>query len=244
MRIWPAIFVFFFLGGCLQTNQLSIIDTEEALLFVDPDIPEVLFADFERTVFDDVERDVYPVIGKERGKDNAVGSFEMRRVEGPYTPLHTLIDSVLISYAMSAHVIETATQRVIRETGMDLTADAAQADYILYLDVIDYGLGADGWESPLFFEVHAELTLVSSRVQEILWTGEVLDIVKVPGALMQQNIPEKDLAAPARMSTLSYEQIKEVLFELGYYTGTQLVKGLIQAYHESQPVEKTNLVAG
>ena len=244
MRLFPVVLIIVFCGGCLQTHQLRDLDTDGALLFVDSDIPDALFADFNRTVFDDVERDVYPVLREnEKQKNTTLGSFELRHAEGPKTPLHTLLDSVLVTYDMSAHVIETSTQHVLRETGLRLTDDAEIADYILYLDVKDYGLGADDWESPLFFEIHAELSLFSEKEKDVLWSGEVLDIVKVPGALIQQNIPETHLSAPAQMNMLTYEQVKDVLYGLGHYTGGQLVKGLIQEYHESQQVEKAILVA-
>ena len=61
--------------------------------------------------------------------------------------------------------------------------DTTGADYILDIQIEDYGIGSDGWDAPLFYEIMARLSLIEVESGTVLWKEQVLDMAPVARAL-------------------------------------------------------------
>lgn len=232
-------------SGCAQSNKLAQHPLDGKRIDVVSEIPDAPFADFDMTIFDRVGQDV-PLANVETGsreipplvvhKDD-VGAAP----KGPATEVHAMIDSVLVTFDMSTHMIDATHNRSASMMRFDPVKTEEEADYHLEVSVADYGIGADAWDGTAYFEVMGALKLVEAGSGATVWQGEVMEITPVSSALLQVGRPIRDLNTPADLSRLSFLEMESVLKGLAAYASIQLTAPFQEAYFKTYNRESTRM---
>jgi hypothetical protein len=211
-------------------------------------LPDAPFADFDMTVFDRVGSEApVPVRGDRGGSleplvlESINEGNERKEREGLRTPAHVLIDSVLAERPMNEAIIALTGKRAAQTMRFEYVESAEEADYILEIDIEDYGIGSDGWDAPLFFEIMARLTLSEAETGDVVWKDQVLDMTPVARALLEAGIPPDHTASPAALARTTYQDAADILMGLANYTAQQLTAPLQEAYSRSVDRERAYL---
>lgn len=232
-------------SSCVQSNKLAQHPLDGKRVAVVSEIPLAPFADFDMTIFDRVGQDV-PIANMGEPKSREIPPLVVHKSDyeapqGPATEVHALIDSVLINFDMSMHMIDATHNRSASMMRFDPVADNEGADYQLEVKVEDYGIGADAWDGTAYFEVMGKVKLVEVASGATVWEGEVMEITPVSGALLQVGRPLDGLNTPAEMAQLSFLEMQSVLEGLAAYASIQLTAPFQEAYFKSYNRESARI---
>ncbi|MEM8487563.1 MAG: hypothetical protein AAF564_18580 [Bacteroidota bacterium] len=225
-------------SSCVQSNKLAQHPLDGKRVAVVSEIPQAPFADFNMTIFDRVGQDV-PIANMGEPGSREIPPLVVHKSDvsdapqGPATEVHALIDSVLIAFDMSAHMIDATHNRSASMMRFEPVADSDGAEYQLEVAVEDYGIGADAWDGTAYFEVMGQVKLVEAASGATIWEGEVMEITTVSSALLQVGRPAGDLNTPADMSRLSFLEMQSVLKGLAAYASIQLTAPFQEAYFKT-----------
>lgn len=234
------------ISGCMQSSSLLDHSFDGKNVAVVSDIPDAPFANFDMTIFDSVGEDV--PLGN-RGPDGRELppslEFQKTKEDGasqvPATPVHKLIDSVLVSFDMSSHIVNGAYDRSASLMRFEQLADVESADYLFEVIVEDYGIGSDAWQSTAFFEVIGHVKIIENKTGKRVWEGAVRDVVPLSKALLSVGIPGKEMETPAALSRVPVSMMQDVLAGLARYASIQLTAPLREAYQKSQDRESATM---
>ena len=237
------------LSSCTGSYKLANHNLDGKTVFIASNIPEAPFADFDMTIYDKVGNEV-PVF--QRKPESTASSLPPYLVQGPVvdevladekkTETHTLIDSVLSNRSMSDQLRLFTEALTTRQFRFEPVETEEQARYKLYLDIHDYGIGADSWTTTVFFEISATITLIDQRTKKRIWQEEVHDLVTVSKAILQAGMPQEETQSPASLAQKSYEEMDDLLTALAKYGADQLTHPLREAYRQSSVREKAELI--
>ncbi len=236
--------VFLLLSGCLGARQLSNHPLEDKTVFVAAGIPDAPFADFNMTVFDRVGHESPGFDRRPHPRDLppiSIGGAEYDE-EPRRTPAHTLIDSVLAGWDMSDQIIQMARALGAQHLRFRPVDAPEGADYTLRFDVHDYGIGADSWQTTVYFEVSATIQLIHNPSGRPIWREEVHDITTVTEALLQAGRPLERTESPARLAEHTYEEMADLLSGLARYGAGILTLPLREAYRHTVEKETARVV--
>ena len=244
-----ALTVLFILSGCISSHKLARHNLDGKTVYITSNIPEAPFADFDMTIYDKVGNEV-PVFQRQP-ESNASGLPPLVMhapaandiiEEEDRTETHILIDSVLSERSLSDQLLQFAEVLSTQQFRFEPVASEDEADYILDLEIHDYGIGADSWTTTVFFEISATVTLTDQNTKKSIWQEEVHDLVTVSKAILQAGMPQDKTQTPALLAEKSYEEIDDLLTALAKYGADQLTLPLREAYRQSVVREKTELI--
>ena len=238
-----GLFLILFLGGCLQSASLLDHPLDGKNVAVVSDIPDAPFADFDMTIFDRVGHDV-PIAnrspeGRSLPPSLVIGNQPINEEAPgpPISPVHRMIDSVLVNFDMAAGIVKGTHQRGASLLRYEETDTVEDADYVLEVKVDDYGIGSDAWQSTAYFEVMGKVKLIDNASGKQVWEEEVMDIVPLSKALLSVGIPGKEMETPAALAKVSYDEMQDVLAGLARYASIQLTAPLRDAYNKNKDRE-------
>ena len=105
----------------------------------------------------------------------------------------------------------------------------------------DYGIGADAWDSPVYFEIMGRVKLVDNENGRQIWEGEVYDIITVPKALVTMGILVENTTTPAQLAQLPASDMDSVLRGLSGYAAERVIAPLREAYNQTLPREEARM---
>lgn len=231
-------------AGCSQTAGLSEHPLEGRRVALVTQLPDAPFADFDMTILDRVgaERPV-PIHNKKDNQTDAVldAVFDKKEVRARQTPAHVLLDSVLADQPMNAAIMKLTEMHGAQALRFDPVISTDEADYIFKIEIEDYGIGSDGWNAPLYYEIMAGLSLVNKQTGQVLWKDQLLSLEPVVKALLDAGIPPNHTASPAALSKTNYYEMAAIVKGLANYTAQQLIAPLQEAFARSVKREQAHL---
>ena len=243
-----------FIVGCSSTDELATHSLEDRTVAILSDMPEAPFVDFDMTIFDRVgsnESPAFesPTISRRPGRPVippiVVGSpVETDPLDAtPRTPVHRLIDSVLVTRPMSDQIISYVEARGIQQFRFSPSASSNEADYLLKIEVEDYGIGADSWETPVYYELIARVTLIEQESGKPIWQDEIESLSTMPKALLKAGLPQGNAETPALLSQKTHEEMTVIIDALARFSADQLTSSLREAYQQTIPRETAYTVS-
>ena len=221
-------------AGCVSASRLVQHPLDGQPVAVVMDIPEAPFVDFHMTIFDRVGNEAPPVL--EHPPPTRAGAVVLDAIEAPPEPLpgpaRQLIDSVLTVEPMSAS-IGTLVKTIGAQALQFTPVKPDEAAYEIRVTLDDYGLGADGESSPLYFELMGRIVLVDRVTGRRIWQEEIYDLVPVALALVSMGVVGEHTETPARLSELSFDEMQSVLRGLAAYAGHRVVAPLVEGYRKA-----------
>ena len=248
MRLLLLSILLLCISGCTGVQQLSKHQLEEKNVFVSFSIPESPFADFNMTIFDKVGK-IIPAFERNQPLPNNTPKLVINTPEYDEsldpenrTEAHVIIDSVLAAQSMSDQIIAFTKTQSARQLRFTSVESENEADYTLHIEIDDYGIGADSWNTTAYFEISATVTLVEQESGKRIWQEEVNGLATVTKALLQAGTPHEKTGTPALLAKKSYNEMEDILTGLAMYGASQLTLPLRDAYRQTITKEKTRLV--
>ena len=246
-ELLPCFLGLLWIAGCSATNNLVKHPLDGQTVTIVADMHDAPFVDFDMTIFDRVGQDL-PVFERQPSSPTGIPPVVIGTISHDedtpeqQTPVHGLIDSVLAQRTMSDLLIQLVEAKGQQQLQFVPVASLDEADYVLNLKVHDYGIGADSWKTPVYFEISATLTLIHQESGKPLWQDEVQDLVTVPKALLKAGMPNEKTATPSELAKKSYGEMKEIIDGLARYSADQLTQPLRDAYRDTIEKETARLL--
>ena len=248
MRILLLVLTFSSIAGCAGIHSLSHHPLEGKTVAIHASLPDAPFADFSMTIFDKVGNEI-PAFQRNQPPPDPVPALVINTpnldeeiVDGERTPTHVIIDSVLTDQNMSDQILAFTRTLGARQLQFIPVSDTEEADYTLDLEIHDYGIGADSWATTVFFELSATVTLIDNTSGRQIWQEEMQDFVTVTKALLQAGAPQEQTGTPAQLGQKSFDEMADLLTALALYSADQITLPLRDAYQQTVPRDKANLV--
>ena len=245
VRCIPILALALFALRCAAPERLSDVALDDRRVALTAEMPDAPFANFAMTIFSERDPEARVATRDRAGEalTAALAGMVLGRPEGEpeRTVIHERMDSVFATDNMSLRIRNEALYRSARAMGFVPETRVDAADYAIELEVDDYGLGADGWEAPLYFEIGARVTLRDRRTGDVVWADDVLTIAPAARAALQAGIAVEDVATPAALAARSMPETAAFLRALAGYAADQLTRPLIEAYVEAHAGERALL---
>jgi hypothetical protein len=194
--------------GCAHGNRLADFDYRDRTITVVSDIPrrpEVLSGPyFMGGRSGDPLRDLVRVGAR------IAREVEAYAVQERLDSAATLID---VGYVMEADALD----RAARYLGADPVDRGADADYLLEIIVVEYGIDAEAWDAAAEFYIEADAALLDERTGTEIWRAEIEASDPMGPAIFGPS-PVRDIVTAATIADLSVEEIVEMLESLADFS--------------------------
>ncbi|NOT08931.1 MAG: hypothetical protein HOP28_12100 [Gemmatimonadales bacterium] len=210
--------------GCAGRNRLSTYDFQRgslAVVYDFPPHPEVLTGPYVPGHFRD------PLHAIVRAGSQIVKEIEARQVR-------RRLDSAAVLLNVSSRVADGTGARAARYLGARLTDKEEGADFILDIQVRDYGIDAEEWDAAAHFFVVAEVVLLDGKDGRIIWETRVRDRDKITPAILGWHSVSRNIVTAAALADLSVDDLVRALTRLADYTADHVTRRLRDAVDDSR----------
>jgi hypothetical protein len=146
--------------------------------------------------------------------------------------------SRLDSAAVRVDVAEVLARRALLESGRALgfrpVSDPDEADFILDVRLLDYGLYAASFESVVLFVAEADVLLLRRGSGEVVWQRRIREREPVRAELFGLDEEAGSRLTAQRLTRLSTDEMALGLAYLADFAAERVARGLSTAYAESR----------
>jgi hypothetical protein len=196
-------------GGCAHGNRLAEFDYRDRTLAVVSDVPrrpEVLSGpNFLGERSGDPLRDLVRVGAR------IFRAAEAIAVQEKLDSAATLID---VGYVLE----DNAHERTARYLGADPVAGGQDADYVLEIIVIEYGIDAETWNAAAQFYIEADAALLDEATGTEIWRAEIEARDPIGPAVFGGPSVVRDIVTAATIADLSVQEIVDMLESLADFS--------------------------
>ena len=224
--VFPAFFLLVLpLVGCASGNLLGQYDYRDSALGVVSDVPprpDVLSGSlFDVRSSGDPLRDVLRV-GARVAREVSAAEVQMK------------LDSASNRIDVGLELERNAHDRAARYLGADPVSREAEADYLLELIVVDYGVVADAWDAPAEFYVEADAALLDEATGTEIWRAEVGARDPIGPGVVGAPQEVRDVLTAAVLATLDVDEIVLVLEGLADFSARVITDRLRDDLREAR----------
>lgn len=195
--------------ACAHGNRLADFEYRDRTLAVVSDVPrrpEVLSGPyfFEGRSGDPI-RDIVRVGAR------IVREAEAIAVQERLDSAATLID---VGFVLE----DNALDRTARYLGADPVAGGQDADYLLEIIVLEYGIDAEAWDAAAQFYIEADAALLDEDTGTEIWRAEIEARDPIGPAVFGGPAAVRDIVTAATIADLSVQEIVELLESLADFS--------------------------
>lgn len=195
--------------GCAHGNRLADFDYRDRTVSVVSDVPrrpEVLSGPyFMGGRSGDPIRDIVRVGAR------IVREAEAIAVQERLDSAASLID---VGYVLE----DNALDRAARYLGADPAAGGGDADYLLEIIVIEYGIDAEAWDAAAQFYIEADAALLDEATGTEIWRAEIEARDPIGPAVFGGPSTVRDIVTAVTIADLSVQEIVDMLESLADYS--------------------------
>lgn len=195
--------------GCAHGNRLADFDYRDRTLSAVSDVPrrpEVLTGPyFLGGRSGDPIRDIVRVGAR------IVREAEAIAVQERLDSAATLID---VGFVLE----DNALDRTARYLGADPVAGGQDADYLLEIIVIEYGIDAEAWDAAAQFYIEADAALLDEATGTEIWRAEIEARDPIGPAVFGGPSAVRDIVTAATIADLSVQEIVDMLESLADFS--------------------------
>jgi hypothetical protein len=195
--------------GCAHGNRLADFDYRDRTISVVSDLPrrpEVLTGSYFLG-----ERSGDPLRDLVRVGARIAREAEALAIQERLDSAATLID---VGYVLEENVHE----RAARYLGADPVASGEDADYLLEIIVIEYGIDAEAWDAAAHFYIEADAALLDEGTGTEIWRTEIEARDPIGPAVFGGPAAVRDIATAATIADLSVQEIVDMLESLADFS--------------------------
>ena len=148
--------------------------------------------------------------------------------------LYEKIDSASARVDAPARLADRVLDRAATLLGADAIADLEAADYLLEVNVRDYGIDAEGWDAAARFFVNADAFLIENATGAEIWSAEVRENQVLTPRVIGQGRTARDVISAAALSTLSVDELTRALQQLSDYCADEITRRLSADLREAR----------
>ncbi|MEQ1857378.1 MAG: hypothetical protein ABL963_13035 [Longimicrobiales bacterium] len=195
--------------GCAHGNRLADFDYRDRTVAVVSDVPrrpEVLSGSyFLGGPTGDPVRDIV-----------RVGARIFREAEAIAVQERLDAASELVDVG---EVLEgDALDRTARYLGADAVSEQRDADYLLEIIVVEYGIDAEAWDAAAQFYIEADATLLDEGTGTEIWRAEIEARDPIGPAVFGGPSAVRDIVTAATIADLSVQEIVDMLESLADFS--------------------------
>lgn len=211
-------------AGCRSTNRLADYDFSERTLAVNTvfrGMPEVETGDF---YFIDGERPLRSVL--------KLGSSLVKRAEAEKAQQR--MDSAM----QLVDVSEILYDRILHQSAIYLNAEPVgtigQSDYLLDVNIREYGIDAKSWDANAFFKIKAHAQLVDRRAGRLIWETGFEEREPISPAILGPHPAIRNVLSANALANLSVDELAAALEQLADYAADRITRRLQHDLYESR----------
>jgi hypothetical protein len=195
--------------GCAHGNRLAEFDYRDRAVSVVSDLPrrpEVLTGPyFMGGPSGDPLRDLV-----------RVGARIFREAEA--IAIRDRLDEAATRVDVGLVLEDNALDRTARYLGADPVARGSDAEYVLEIIVIEYGIDAEAWDAAAEFYIEADAALLDEASGTEIWRAEIEARDPIGPAIFGGPSAVRDIVTAATIADLSVEEIVDVLESLADFS--------------------------
>ncbi len=111
-----------------------------------------------------------------------------------------------------------ALERTARYLGADPVAEQRDADYLLEIIVVEYGIDAEAWDAAAQFYIEADATLLDEGTGTEIWRAEIEARDPIGPAVFGGPSAVRDIVTAATIADLSVQEIVDMLESLADFS--------------------------
>jgi hypothetical protein len=144
------------------------------------------------------------------------------------------LDSATALVDVADRVAQRTSERATRYLRTRLTEQDDEADFVLEVQIHDYGIDAKEWDAAAHFFVDAEVTLLAGLDGRLIWKTRVRDSDPITPAIFGGRSVVRNVVTAAALADLSVEEIARALEQLADYTADHVTGRLRDALDASR----------
>ncbi len=109
-----------------------------------------------------------------------------------------------------------------RLLGTSAITDLDAADYLLDVNVRDYGIDAEGWDAAARFFVNADAVLLETATGVEIWSARVRENQILTPQVIGQGRTTRDVISAAALAILSVDELTRALERLSDYCADEI----------------------
>ncbi len=106
--------------------------------------------------------------------------------------------------------------------GTSAITDLDAADYLLDVNVRDYGIDAEGWDAAARFFVNADAVLLETATGVEIWSARVRENQILTPQVIGQGRTTRDVISAAALAILSVDELTRALERLSDYCADEI----------------------
>ena len=211
-------------AGCRSTNRLADYEFSERTLAVNTvfrGMPEVETGDF---YFIDGERPLRSVL--------KLGSSLVKRAEAEKAQQR--MDSAM----QLVDVSEILYDRILHQSAIYLNTEPVgmigEADYLLDVNIREYGIDAKSWDANAFFKIKAHAQLVDRRAGRLVWETRFEEREPISPAILGPHPAIRNVLSANALASLSVDELAAALEQMADYAADRITRRLQHDLYESR----------
>jgi hypothetical protein len=129
---------------------------------------------------------------------------------------------------------EGILDRSARYLGADAAAGDPDADYLVEVVVVEYGIDAESWNAAAHFYIEADATLLHTASGAEIWRAEIEERDPIGPRIYGRRTAVRDVVTAVMLADLSVEEIVEVLESLADYSARVITDRLRNDLREAR----------
>ena len=206
------------LAGCSPSNRLHEYDFDAATVAVVANFPP------RPAVFTDAAFDARIHPDDPLGSVFRAGSALAKHAEARRAQAR--MDSALAYVDVAERTARRALGASAQALGYEPVEHPREADYLLDIRILHYGLVADSWEAAVFFEVEAEMRLLDRATRKTIWRRRVREAEAADAAALGLGTTFGNIYTARALSKLSVDEMIVALEDLADFTAGRLAGAL------------------
>lgn len=153
-----------------------------------------------------------------------LGARVYREVEA--RSIRERLDSATALVDVGYTLEDRTLERAARYLGSSPVTEVDDADYLLELDVREYGIDAESWEAAAHFYIEADAVLLHAESGTEIWRAEIEESERIAPLVFGRRSTVRDVVTATALGNLSVEEIVDVLEGLADYSARAITDRL------------------
>lgn len=145
-----------------------------------------------------------------------IGARVFREVEA--SSIRERLDSASALVDVGYALEDATLERAARYLGASPVTEVDDADFLLELVVLEYGIDAESWEAAAHFYIEADAVLLHAESGTEIWQAEIEESERIAPLIFGRRSAVRDVVTAASLGNLSVDEIADVLEGLAEYS--------------------------
>ena len=211
-------------AGCHHTNRLAEYDFDArsvTMITTIPTRPDVFTGDF---FFFDKDRPLKFFAN--------VGSSVVKEAEAEKARVR--MDSAYQCIDVNGILKERTLDQVGLHLGAFTVEDPSEADYLIDLLIVEFGIDAKSWDANAFFKLKADVQLIDRANKRLVWETGFEETEQITPGIWGPVPGVRNVLTAAALANLTVEEMAVILENLVYFSADRITRRLQDDWYESR----------